>query len=121
MSDSTLDAAIESPTVGSVTTLAPVSRSKRWNYVGAQVFRRSRSPPGNGLYGARDTALRRRCDAARRRTNPVAAMIRSTEEEKIKKAAALAGPLSPRTKLDGAVESSRTTDLLKIGQQRIHR
>ena len=38
MSDSTLDAAIESPTVGSVTTLAPVSLSKRWNYVGAQVF-----------------------------------------------------------------------------------
>jgi hypothetical protein len=51
MSDSTLDAAIESPTVGSVTTLAPVSLSKRWNHV--------LQPPGNGLYEASDTALRR--------------------------------------------------------------
>ena len=38
MSDSTMNAAIDSPTVGSVTTLAPVSLSERWNYVGAQVF-----------------------------------------------------------------------------------
>ena len=30
----------------------------------------------SGLYGARDTALRRHCDPAGRRTNPVAAMIR---------------------------------------------
>jgi hypothetical protein len=45
MSDSTLDAAIESPTVGSVTTLAPVSLSKRWNDLGAQVFLQ---PPDNG-------------------------------------------------------------------------
>jgi hypothetical protein len=30
----------------------------------------------------------------------------------MKKAAALAGPLSPRTKLDGAVEWSRATDLV---------
>ena len=38
ISEAALDAAIESPAVGSVTTLAPVSLSTRWNYVGAQVF-----------------------------------------------------------------------------------
>jgi hypothetical protein len=61
MSDSTLDAAIESPTVGSVTTLAPVSLSKRWNYVGAQVFlqpARQRTT-SRASYGAA-TALRSR-------------------------------------------------------------
>jgi hypothetical protein len=34
----------------------------------------------------------------------------------MKEAAALAGALSPRTKLDGAVECSRTTDLLLTNQ-----
>ena len=33
--------------------------------------------PGNGLYGARNTLLRRRCDPARKRTNPLATMIES--------------------------------------------
>ena len=35
----------------------------------------SNDPPGDGLYGARDTALRRRCDPAGRRSNPVATMM----------------------------------------------
>jgi hypothetical protein len=43
-------------------------------------------------------------------------MIRSTEEKMVKKAAALAGALPPRTKLDGGVEWSRTTDLLITNQ-----
>ena len=42
-------------------------------------------PRGDGLYGARDTALRRRCDPTGRRTDPVAAMIRSTEEKTLKR------------------------------------
>ena len=46
-------------------------------------------PPASGLYGASDTALRRRCDSTGRRTNPVAAMIRSTEEKTMKKATAI--------------------------------
>ncbi len=39
------------------------------------------SPPGDGLYGASDTAPRRRGDPTGRRANPVAAMIRSTDEK----------------------------------------
>ena len=35
-----------------------------------------RGPPGDGLYGASDTALRRRCGSPGSRTNPVAAVIR---------------------------------------------
>ena len=35
-------------------------------------------PPASGLYGASDTALRRRFDPTGGRTNPVAAMIRSS-------------------------------------------
>jgi hypothetical protein len=38
-------------------------------------------PPTRGLYCASDAALRWRCDPIGRRTNPVAAMIRSTEEK----------------------------------------
>ena len=34
-----------------------------------------RGPPGSGLYGASDTALRRRGGSAGRRAHPVAAMI----------------------------------------------
>ena len=35
----------------------------------------SGDPPGDGLYGASDTALRRRCDSPGSRSNPVAAVI----------------------------------------------
>ena len=37
--------------------------------------------PASGLYGARDTALRRRCDPTGRRSNPVAAMIDNEEKK----------------------------------------
>jgi hypothetical protein len=39
-------------------------------------------PRLNGLHGASDTALRGRCDPTGRRTNPLAAMIRSTEKRR---------------------------------------
>src|SRR4030067_939210 len=48
-----------------------------------------RGPPTSGLYGASDTTLRRRCDPTGRRTNPLAAMIRSTEEKTMKNATAI--------------------------------
>jgi hypothetical protein len=41
---------------------------------------RVRGPPISGLYAASATALRR-CDPTGRRTNPVAAIIRSTKEK----------------------------------------
>jgi len=43
-------------------------------------------PRPSGLHGASDTALRRRCDPTERRTNPLAAMIRSTQEKTISSA-----------------------------------
>ena len=43
-------------------------------------------PPTSGLHGASDTALRGRCDPTGRRTNPLAAMIRSTQEKTISSA-----------------------------------
>ena len=39
------------------------------------------SPPTSGLYGASDTALRRRCDPPGRCTNPVAAVIQYDHED----------------------------------------
>ena len=41
------------------------------------------------LHGTSDTELRRCCDSTGRHTNPVAAMIRSTEEKTMKKATAI--------------------------------
>ena len=38
-------------------------------------------PPGDGLYGASDTALRRRCGSSGSRSNPVAAVIRYEHED----------------------------------------
>jgi len=48
-----------------------------------------RSPPTDGLYGTSYTALRRRCGSTGKRTDPVAAMIRSTEETTMTKATAI--------------------------------
>ena len=38
-------------------------------------------PPGHGLYGARDTALRQRCGPTGKRTNPMAAMIQENAHD----------------------------------------
>jgi hypothetical protein len=38
-------------------------------------------PPASGLYGASDTALRRRCDPTGRRTNPMATMMKTPQRE----------------------------------------
>ena len=46
-------------------------------------------PAISGLHGASDTELRRRCGAPGRSTNPVAAMIRSTEEKTMQKTTAI--------------------------------
>ena len=49
----------------------------------------ARNTPGGRLYGASDTALRRRGGSPRSRSNSVAAVIRSTDEKTMKKAAAI--------------------------------
>ena len=50
---------------------------------GGYVYQRSGAcgPPGDGLYGASDTALRRRCGSAGSRSNPVATMMKTPQRE----------------------------------------
>ena len=57
------------------------NRGRTKGFADGIVITPSHNPPGGGLYGAGDSALRRRGGTPRRRTNPLAAVIRYEHED----------------------------------------